>query len=125
MPIDITANYIRIRVASPKKFTRFRVKTLGKGIKAVIGFLAGGGSQIQSVLFPKSQFTLTQAKAWVKSHGYHVAETFLVYDIDVGVDYIDFVEQKVEENDVSKLVEETLPKKNPEKRNSWDWVVEY
>lgn len=124
MPIDVTANYIRIRVASPKKFARFRVKTIGKGIKAVIGFLVGGGSQIQSVLFPKSQFTLTQAKAWVKSHGYHVAETFLVYDFEVGVNYIEFVEQKVEP-DVAELVEETLPEKQLVKRNSWDWLVEY
>lgn len=124
MPIDVTANYIRIRVASPKKFARFRVKTLGKGIKAVIGFMAGGGSQIQSVLFPKSQFSLSEAKSWIKSHGYHVAETFLVYDFEVGVDYIDFIEEKVEA-DVTELVEETLPEKIPKKRNSWDWLVEY
>jgi hypothetical protein len=100
------------------------VKTLGKGIKAVIGFMAGGGSQIQSVLFPKSQFSLSEAKSWIKSHGYHVAETFLVYDFEVGVDYIDFIEEKVEA-DVTELVEETLPEKIPKKRNSWDWLVEY
>lgn len=92
LPIDITANFIRIRVASPKQFVRFKVKTLGKGIKAVIGFRSGGGSQIQSVLFPKSRFTLAQAKAWIKSHGYSVSECYLVTNIDAGKDYLDIQE---------------------------------
>ena len=84
MPVDITANFIRIRVASPKSFIRFRVKTLGAGIKAVIGFKKGGGSQIQSVLFPKSKYNLSQARAWIKKHGYAVHETqaFAVIDIN-------------------------------------------
>ena len=62
MPIDVTANYVRIRVASPSKFARLRVKTLGKGIKGIIGFMKGGGSEIQSFLFPRKQYTLAQAK---------------------------------------------------------------
>ena len=73
--MDITENYIRVRVANPSLFIRFRIKVLGHGIKAVIGFKKGGGSQIQSVLFPKEQYNLAQAKAWIKSHGYSVAET--------------------------------------------------
>jgi len=80
MPVDVTPNFIRIRVANPSQFVRFRFKTLGKGIRAVIGFRKKGGSAIQSFVFPKSSFTLAKAKAWVKSHGYHVAESFYIYD---------------------------------------------
>lgn len=92
MPIDVTANFIRIRVASPKKFVRFRIKTLGKGIKAVVGFMAGGGSQIQSFLFPKRLYTLKQAKAWIKSHNYSISECYLVTNIEIEKDYIDIQE---------------------------------
>ena len=70
MPVDVTANYVRIRVASPSKFIRMRVKTLGKGIRAIVGFKKGGGSEIQSFLFPRSRYTLAQAKAWIKAHDY-------------------------------------------------------
>jgi hypothetical protein len=31
-----------------------------------------GKSQVQSVLVPRSRYTLAQAKAWVKDHGYIV-----------------------------------------------------
>lgn len=81
MPIEKTPNFIRIRVANPKLFIRFRVKILSGGIKAVIGFKKGGGSQIQSLLFPRSRYTLAQAKAWVKKHNYKVSECFWVTDI--------------------------------------------
>lgn len=123
MPVDITANYVRIRVASPKKFIRFRVRTLGKGIKAVIGFKAGGGSEIQSVLFPKSSYSLSQAKAWIKSHGYSVHETFLVNDILVGPDYIEFEETLVTpelEAEITKNEIDVLPKT----REFWEWLLD-
>ena len=64
MPIDVTANYVRIRVANPSKFIRMRVKTLGKGIKGIIGFMKGGGSEIQSLLFQENNIL------WLKlNHG--------------------------------------------------------
>jgi hypothetical protein len=69
-------------VASPTLFSRFVIKILGKGIKGVIGFKKGGGSQIQSFLFPKDQYNLAQAKAWIKEHKYHVSETE-AYDVSV------------------------------------------
>jgi hypothetical protein len=55
-------------VKSPKLFTRYATKNLGKGIKARIGFKAKGGSQIQSFLFDKKRWNLRQAQAWVKAH---------------------------------------------------------
>ena len=126
MPIDITANFIRIRVAAPSQFLRFRLKTLGAGIKAVIGFRQGGGSQIQSVLFPKSRYTLASARAWIKKHGMAVHETYLVTDIDVGVDFIDFKEILVTpemEMDLVELESHVIDVKNM-KKETWAWLLE-
>lgn len=125
MPIDITANYIRIRVASPSKFIRLRIKLLGNGIKGVIGFRAGGGSEIQSFMFPKSGWTLAKAKAWIKSHGYSVHESWLVTDILVGPDYIEFQETLItpdleKEIDI-EWIEKTVVKG---KKESWEWLLD-
>lgn len=118
MPIDVTANYIRIRVANPSQFIRFRVKTLGKGIKAVIGFRKAGGSEIQSILFPRNRYTLTEAKAWVKSHGYTVSETFLVTDIIIPkIGVLLFEEIRIEETE-----EQEIPRP---KREKWEWMLDY
>jgi len=82
MPIDVGPNYIRVRVATVKDVARFRVKTLGKGIRALIAFRKEGGSTIQSFLFSKAKgWTVSKARAWIKSHGYSVSETFLVHQI--------------------------------------------
>ena len=118
MPVETTANYIRIRVASPSQFIRFRVKTLGKGIKAVIGFKKGGGSQIQSVLFPRGRYDMKAARAWIKSHGYSVSETFLVHDIIIDPKTFDmtFIEESVTDEEEEQA---SRPKGNP-----WDWMFE-
>jgi len=126
MPIDITANFIRIRVASPKLFVRFAVKTLGKGIKGVIGIKAGGGSQIQSFLFPKSRYTLAQAKAWIKEHKYHISESiveyYLVKDIVVGPDFLEFEETLITPEMEAVLNLEKIEAKNISKE-AWWWLI--
>lgn len=124
MPVDVTANYVRIRVASPSQFVRMRVKTLGKGIRAIIGFKKGGGSEIQSFLFPRSRYTLAQAKAWIKAHDYQVHESFLVTDINVGVDYLDF-----EETLITPVMEDELLRTehidvSTIKTEIWEWMFE-
>jgi hypothetical protein len=118
MPIEKTANFIRIRVASPTQFIRFRVKTLGKGIKAVLGFKKGGGSEIQSVLFPRGRYDLTSAKAWIKSHGYTIHETLIVWDIIVNPKTFDltFIEETVTEEE-----EAEVPR---QKRKPWEWLLD-
>lgn len=70
IPIDIAEKNIRIRQRSPSGYVRFRIMTLSasKGIRAIIGFLPGGGSEVQSYLFLKTQWTLDRAKAWVRAH---------------------------------------------------------
>jgi hypothetical protein len=128
MPVDVTANYVRIRVASPSKFIRMRVKTLGKGIRAIIGFKKGGGSEIQSFLFPRSRYTLAQAKTWIKSHNYHVHESFLVTDINVVKEgeetYLDF-----EETLITPVMEDELLRTEhidvtQIKTEIWEWLFE-
>jgi len=124
MPIDVTANYVRIRVASPSKFARLRVKTLGKGIKGIIGFMKGGGSEIQSFLFPRKQYTLAQAKAWIKSHNYTVSESFLVNDINVGVDYINFEETLITPEIENELLATEKIDVTTIKTEIWEWLFE-
>lgn len=100
MPIEKTANYIRIRVLTVKNVKRFRFKTLSekKGIMALMAFVKGKGSQIVSYLFSKKKgWTVKKARAWVKSHGHSVAETKLVYGIKLYGDRIEFVEETVPE----------------------------
>jgi hypothetical protein len=100
-----------------------RIKELGTGgIKAVIGFLKGGGSQIQSVLFPKSKFTLAQAKAWIKKHNYTVHETWLVTDVLVGSDYIEFQETLVTPEMEAELLNEPPFEVKNVKKETWEWL---
>lgn len=77
MPIDVTENYIRIRVEDPAKFQEdsFRIIWLSEKdkIKAVAGRLMGETKlTIQSILFDKSAWTVAEAKKWVKDHGYTI-----------------------------------------------------
>jgi hypothetical protein len=99
------------------------VKTLGKGIKAVIGFKKGGGSQIQSILFPRGSYDLKSAKSWVSSHGYKVHETLLVKDIDFVIDpkTLDFVALRFVEETVNEEEEAQVPRP---KKNAWDWMLD-
>jgi hypothetical protein len=124
MPVEETANYVRIRVASPSKFTRMRVKLLGKGIRAIIGFKKGGGSEIQAFLFPRSRYTLAQAKAWIKAHDYSVHESFLVTDIQVSVDFLDFEETLITPEIENELLRTEKIDVLTIKKEIWEWMFE-
>lgn len=66
---------------------------------ALMAFVKGKGSQIVSYLFSKKKgWTVKTARAWIKSHGHKVAETKLVYSIELYGDRIDFVEETVSED---------------------------
>jgi hypothetical protein len=101
-----------------------RVKTLGKGIRAIIGFKKDGGSEIQSFLFPRKQYTLAQAKAWIKSHDYTVSESYLVTDINVGVDYLDFEETLITPEMENELLATEKIDVTTIKREIWEWLFE-
>ena len=113
MPIEKTPNYIRIRVADSKRFIRFRVKILGKGIKAVIGFPKKGGSQIQSYLFSRSKWTIKTAKAWIKKHGHTVQETYWVTDVIINPETLELILEETiaepeDEFDVKNITKEDI-----------------
>lgn len=121
MPVEKTPNFIRIRVADPKQCKRFRIKVLGKGIRGVICFKKTGGSMIQSLLFPRSRYTLKTAKAWVKAHKMKVSETFWVHEILIDPTTLELIleetiaedETEVKKVDVAKMSKET-----------WEWLLE-
>lgn len=71
--LDVTENYIRIRVKSPDDFEQdsFQWKTISddKGIHAVMGKIKDSNDMIvQSYAFDKVKWTEDEAKNWVKDH---------------------------------------------------------
>jgi hypothetical protein len=60
----------RYRVADPRKFEKFRVKELGKGVKITLGKVKGSGRwEIQNYMFEKERFkTREQVRSWLDSH---------------------------------------------------------
>jgi hypothetical protein len=101
-----------------------RIKLIGKGIRAVIGFKKGGGSAIQSFLFPKDRYTLSQAKTWIKSHDYSVSESWLVNDILVGPDYIEFQETLITSEMDDMLSKEIDIQEKTVKKDPWSWMFD-
>lgn len=78
MPVETTENYIRIRIKPKTKYDKnsFRTITFGEGIKAIIacpkGYYKAGvcttGTQVKTLLFPRSKYTEKEAKQWIKTH---------------------------------------------------------
>jgi hypothetical protein len=66
-------NYHAARIRRPGDFVRIRVMNKSKeGIMFYGGPLKSnpsGGTQLQSIRFPKSKFTVKEAKKWLKDHG--------------------------------------------------------
>jgi hypothetical protein len=62
---------LKYRVRPPGDFEgdTFRRKALGKGVSAIMGKLSDGGEwAVQALRFDKDEWTMEQAKAWVKEH---------------------------------------------------------
>lgn len=72
MPIDPKKGefyHISVRPGDDFQEDSFRTISFGRGIKAVIGRLKNKDTTtVKDVLFPKSKFTLAEAKQWVKDH---------------------------------------------------------
>lgn len=108
-------NFIRVRVKDPKGFSKMRIRTLSERIRAVHGFSKDGTNEIQSVLFPKDQYTISQAKNWMVERGYQVQEVYLVNDIMLsksGSHDITFIEEVYH----GVEIQETKPK-------NYDWLL--
>ena len=77
MPVDVTDNYIRVRVKNPALFdpATYRTVQMTSGIKYIAGKLKGkknGSMVIQTFLFDKNKFDKSSAVKWVKNHGYTI-----------------------------------------------------
>jgi len=57
------------RQTSPSKYDSFASKKLATGIRAILG-IKEGKSEVQSVRFSAKKFTVAEAKAWLKEHGF-------------------------------------------------------
>jgi len=70
MPVEVTEQYVRIRQKAPGQYLRMRtiVISAAKGIKAIIGFKKGGGSEVQAYLFDKKKWTVATARKWIAEH---------------------------------------------------------
>jgi hypothetical protein len=60
----------RYRVADPNRFSKFRVKELGKGVKITLGKVKGSDHwEIQNWMFDKETFkTKEQVRKWLDEH---------------------------------------------------------
>jgi len=63
--VETTENYHRIPVAAKKKGAKIRTITISKGIKALYD---AKNKIIVTYLFSVKQYSMKEAKAWVKSH---------------------------------------------------------
>jgi hypothetical protein len=60
----------KYRVADPNRFSKFRVKELGKGVKITLGKVKGSDRwEIQNYMFEKESFkTKEQVRKWLDMH---------------------------------------------------------
>jgi len=78
MPIEITEQYVRVRIEEPELFIEGSFQTVDissdEGIKSVQGKLKADGEsgtmKIQAFLFDVEKWTEASAEAWVKEHGH-------------------------------------------------------
>ncbi|QGH73003.1 MAG: capsid maturation protease [Siphoviridae sp. ctCJE6] len=73
--VDEKENTFRVRQSDPGNYNRFITKKITSGVKAVIGFKKGGGSEVQSYIFEKAKFDEERARKWVKDHGGKITES--------------------------------------------------
>jgi len=73
---EISEHEIKFRQAPAKGFSGFHRKKDGggPGISYVFGIHESGTSQIQSIVFEKNKFSVSAARAWIKSHNFKTAE---------------------------------------------------
>ena len=63
--VETTENYHRIPVAKKKKDARIRTITISKGIKALYD---AKNKVVVTYLFSVKQYSMKEAKDWIKSH---------------------------------------------------------
>lgn len=83
------------RQQDPKKYMRLRRKKLTKGVDAVIGFDKSGTSEIQSLRFDAEQFSTSEAKQWLKDHGFSTSlEEAVEKSVEAGLFILEKAQEK-------------------------------
>lgn len=96
MPVEVTNNYVRVRIKEPKLFIKdsFRTISLGKGIKAIVGRREGNNKTvIQSVLFDKTRYTKEQAMSWINKNRSRFATAVMMEKLKKGLFIHEFSEE--------------------------------
>lgn len=53
-----------------RRYKTYRRKQISPGISFIYGIKRVGGTEVQSIRFDKTKFTVAQAKAWLKKHNF-------------------------------------------------------
>ena len=96
---ETTPNYHHIPVAKKKKGNPLRTITLGKGVKALYDYKR---KVIVTYLFDVDQYTMKQAKEWVKKHKSSTALLQSAHNQYLSGEFDDYIE------DVINIVNEKL-----------------
>jgi hypothetical protein len=96
---ETTPNYHHIPVAKKKKGNPLRTITLGKGVKALYDYKR---KVIVTYLFDVDQYTMKQAKEWVKKHKSSAALLQSAHNQYLSGEFDDYIE------DVINIVNEKL-----------------
>lgn len=99
--VETTENYHRIPVAKKKKGAEIRTITISKGIKALYD---RKNKMILTYLFDVNQFTMKQAKAWVKRHKGSASYLIMAENLSLVEDIKKNIESKRDQV-VDKVVE--------------------
>jgi len=73
--IEVGPNWYRVRQAPPGNYSRFRMGWISrsKGIRAVYGrSKKTGKAEVQSLMFDKKKWTVSQIRKWIKDHGFKI-----------------------------------------------------
>src|SRR5215471_12074976 len=69
------SQYHAARQEDPGKFDNCRNKAITDGVTAIVCEPKGGGAWvIQSLRFDRAKFSADEARAWLKKHGFSVAQ---------------------------------------------------
>jgi hypothetical protein len=105
------------RQQSPGRYTRFRRvdSKFGSGVDVIFGITPDGKSEVQSIRFDAKQFSATEAKSWLKKHGYKASLEKATGQKEA--------EMVVVNADGTSIVEEITKKVGPRNHQSGDFLV--
>lgn len=92
--IETTKNYHRIPVATKKKDARIRTISISKGIKALYD---AKNKVIVTYMFDVDQYTMKEAKKWVKDHKDNAEIAMIVANLSLLEDLDDLFGRSYEE----------------------------